>query len=132
MGRVRFKTDAHSIDVKNSSTEKFDNIIEQIKEQGGNISAFIIESVIFRENSLRMNPLDSSVHLSVQKENINFIYSPFGAGTPNIPNTQAEQLAELALTKQIEETVPEPNYSDKTVEETFIMNSLAIDDDDLD
>ena len=72
MANVTKRSDSNSkaeklrIDMQ-SSNKRFNEIVNKVKEQGGSVSAFIIESVIFRENYLKMNREEISPQLDVNE-----------------------------------------------------------------
>lgn len=52
------------IDVR-ISNKRFEEIMDRVKEQGGSVKEFIVESVIFRENYLKLNRQEISPQLDV-------------------------------------------------------------------
>ena len=84
MQRIKINTDKTELDMK-IANKRFDEIIKEVKEQGGSVQGFIVECVLFRVNSLKNNPLDSSQYLEVEKSPYAYNLFTNNIATQNIP-----------------------------------------------
>ena len=128
MERIKIHTENIDLDLK-VNHQRFEDIIKEVKNQGGNITAYIIESVLYRTNALKNNPFDCSAHLELDKNAYSYnlvgpsITQPINAPQiTTIPQHMAQEMV------QTEEVVTE--YKTENEERVLLDNDSFFDDDD--